>query len=671
MIGNAVRRTRVSSRLALIALAFAFPVATQLWLLVAAVRADIHFTEAEVRGNAVQRPLVEVIEGLTRHAAARTAGDEAAEKTAAAAIDAAFVSLGTAVAAHGATLALDAAGLGARNRGHVLPAAVAEEWAALRAARPGAPDHAHLIADVRTLIQHAGDLSNLILDPDLDSYYLMDITLLAVPQTMSRVSQSLDALRGALRDGQVDASERTGLQVHVAMFAESDRARVVASADTAILEDPNFQGTHPTLAPRLRPAVSAWQAATTSYAESLSTIAVGGATPATLAEADARGLAALAAAHALFDTGVGELDGLLAARLDRLGGEQTLDVVMTGLALGFALTLVWWISRSITSPLETLARHLAQNATEIDRASGLLGEGSTALSSEAHAASASLEQAASALEEITATKAASAENARRAAEAVNATRQAAERGVGDAESMQRAMVAIEAAGDGIARILDTIDDIAFQTNILALNAAVEAARAGDAGLGFAVVADEVRSLAQRSAHAARETSAKIQLSVQTSQEARAAATQVARGLSEILGSAQDADRLIAAIAHDAQEESLGLQQVNEAVAHLSAGTHANAGRAEETAEHARELGHHAEGLVQAVGELKPMVGADTATRHRHRHEERRRSETVGPAPRRIRGTRRNASGGDRADRRGGALRSEGADAPFDFDLDLH
>jgi methyl-accepting chemotaxis protein len=392
------------------------------------------------------------------------------------------------------------------------------------------------------------------------------------------------------------------------MFTESDRARIATSADTAILEDPNFQGAHPTLAPRLRPAVDAWQTSTQAYTTALTALATAAADPNTLAEVRALGLKSLAAAQALFDVGVGELDGLLAARLERLHREQALDIGLSAIALGLALGLVWWISRSITGPLATLTRDLTQNAGDIERASGLLGEGSAALSGEAHAASASLEQAASALEEITATKATSAENARRAAETVNTTRAAAERGVADAETMERAMSAIEAAGDGIARILDTIDEIAFQTNILALNAAVEAARAGDAGLGFAVVADEVRSLAQRSARAAQETSAKIRVSVETSHEARAAATQVARGLSAILENAREADRLIAAIAHDAHEESLGLQQVNEAVAHLSAGTHANAGRAEETAEHARELGRHADGLVEAVAALRPMVG---------------------------------------------------------------
>src|SRR6185436_4500232 len=104
----------------------------------------------------------------------------------------------------------------------------------------------------------------------------------------------------------------------------------------------------------------------------------------------------------------------------------------------------------------------------------------------------------------------------------------------DMDGMNQAMGAIKAASDNIAKIIKTIDEIAFQTNILALNAAVEAARAGEAGMGFAVVADEVRSLAQRSALAAKETAEKIEDSILKSRRGAEMSGKVAASLQQIV-----------------------------------------------------------------------------------------------------------------------------------------
>jgi methyl-accepting chemotaxis protein len=170
------------------------------------------------------------------------------------------------------------------------------------------------------------------------------------------------------------------------------------------------------------------------------------------------------------------------------------------------------------------------------------------------------------------------------------------------------MSAMQTSGAGISRILKTIDEIAFQTNILALNAAVEAARAGEAGLGFAVVAEEVRSLAQRSATASRETAALLEDSTRTSGQGSAISARVADSLKHIADKARQVDELVAGIANASREQSQGVSQVNTAVAQMQQLTQESATRAEEAATAATEMKQHADGLAAMILELDRLVG---------------------------------------------------------------
>src|SRR6185436_17915358 len=138
------------------------------------------------------------------------------------------------------------------------------------------------------------------------------------------------------------------------------------------------------------------------------------------------------------------------------------------------------------------------------------------------------------------------------------TRSAAESGNDDMTAMREAMDAIKTSSRDIAKIIKTIDEIAFQTNLLALNAAVEAARAGESGAGFAVVAEEVRNLAQRSAQAARETTAKIEDSIKKSERGVVLNGKVASGLREIATKARQVDDLVAEIATASTEQNQGI-----------------------------------------------------------------------------------------------------------------
>ena len=200
------------------------------------------------------------------------------------------------------------------------------------------------------------------------------------------------------------------------------------------------------------------------------------------------------------------------------------------------------------------------------------------------------------------------EGAVRAKGLAQQARRAADAGTSDVQAMNLAMDAIKASSDGIAKIIKTIDEIAFQTNILALNAAVEAARAGEAGAGFAVVAEEVRALAQRSATAAKETADKIDDSVAKSRHGADVCAKVAVGLQEIATKSRQVDELVSEIAQASNEQTQGISQVNVAVSQMDKVVQASAARAEEGASVAQELIAQSTTLQQSVEELSQLVG---------------------------------------------------------------
>jgi methyl-accepting chemotaxis protein len=225
----------------------------------------------------------------------------------------------------------------------------------------------------------------------------------------------------------------------------------------------------------------------------------------------------------------------------------------------------------------------------------------------------SLEETSSSLEEMSSMTKRNAENARQANDLAKQAREAADKGVGDMQTMAAAMAAIKVSSDDIAKIIKTIDEIAFQTNILALNAAVEAARAGEAGMGFAVVADEVRSLAQRCAQAAKETSGKIEGSIIKTGQGVDISTKVAQVLNEIVTKVRQVDELVTEVASASREQTEGITQINTAVGQMDKVTQSNAANAEESAAAAEELNAQAETMKQTVAELLQLVGGDSGS----------------------------------------------------------
>jgi len=237
-------------------------------------------------------------------------------------------------------------------------------------------------------------------------------------------------------------------------------------------------------------------------------------------------------------------------------------------------------------------------------ASEEIARGNMDLSSRTEAQASSIEETAAAMEELTTTVRNNAENATEANRLVSETAQSAEKGGAVVAEVVRTMGAITESSSKISEIIGVIDGIAFQTNILALNAAVEAARAGEQGRGFAVVAGEVRTLAQRSAAASKEIRQLILDSVAKVDAGSALADGAGQAMETIVASVRRAEVLMRDIAASSQEQSLGISQVNQAIAQMDDATQQNAALVEEAAAAAAALQDQARELDAIVGTFK-------------------------------------------------------------------
>jgi len=290
-----------------------------------------------------------------------------------------------------------------------------------------------------------------------------------------------------------------------------------------------------------------------------------------------------------------------------LTASSTVLIVGCIVCVVLALTLAIFISRSITRSITRIADTLVTGAEQTAAAASQVSSASQTLAAGASQQAASLEETSSSLEEMSSMTKRNADNAQKANELAREANQTAALGATDMQSMAAAMSDIKASSDDIAKIIKTIDEIAFQTNILALNAAVEAARAGEAGMGFAVVAEEVRTLAQRSAVASKETAAKIETAIVKTALGVRLTEKVSQTLQSIVVQAGKVDQLAAEVATASKEQLQGITQVNIAVSEIDKVTQSNAASAEESASAAEEMSAQTEALQGTVADLLALV----------------------------------------------------------------
>jgi methyl-accepting chemotaxis protein len=281
-------------------------------------------------------------------------------------------------------------------------------------------------------------------------------------------------------------------------------------------------------------------------------------------------------------------------------------------------TLTVLILRGPVTALRGMAASLTHGSRRMLAGAGQVTAASQALSQGATQQAASLEETSAALEEIASITKQNADNSRAAA-ALMAEVDAKVQGSNQALSdMVTSMASIQESSQRVAKIIKTIDEIAFQTNILALNAAVEAARAGEAGMGFAVVADEVRNLAQRSAQAARDTAALIEESIGKAQSGNVKVEQVATAIAGITDSVSRVKGLVDEVSGASRQQSQGIAQVSHAISQMEQVTQTTAATAGQSAVASEELTAQAAASLQVVDRLELLVGAPSVTVDRAR-----------------------------------------------------
>src|SRR5450830_567372 len=341
---------------------------------------------------------------------------------------------------------------------------------------------------------------------------------------------------------------------------------------------------------------------------------------------------------------------------------RTLMLSLTSIALVAGAFIAWFISRSITQPIDkavkiaqtvaagdlnsiievtstdetgqllqalkdmngsllTIVNQVRAGTETIATASSQIATGNMDLSSRTEQQASSLEETASSMEELTSTVQQNADNARQANSLAKTASEVASKGGDVVSEVVGTMNSISESAKKIVDIISVIDGIAFQTNILALNAAVEAARAREQGRGFAGVAAEVRNLAHRSATAAREIKTLIENSVEKVDSATKLVDQAGLAMKNIVTSIQKVNDVVAEISNASHEQSSGIDQINQAVIHMDETTQQNAALVEQAAAAASSLQDQASKLSQVVSvfKLNAIQGNSSKTTNAKQH----------------------------------------------------
>jgi len=491
--------------------------------------------------------------------------------------------------------------------------------------------HTELLDAAFVLLNDVSDSSNLTLDPEVTTFYLMDAAMFRQPQLVEMLGKLRGTGNAVLRAGVILPKQRDDI-VTALSFARALQADLEKAIARAGAQDP---------AVKTEVALDQAVASSAAFLQAAESKLLGETLGSDAGAYVAQANEAIKSHYATLDRIFTALDVRLQARVTDLNRVLAIRLGLSALGIVLAIYLlvsfykvtqggISEISRqlqqisegnltldprpwgrdevaklmtTLSETIQSLRRIVGQvraGAHEIHTASGEVAAASMDLSHRTEQTAAQLQRTSAAMSQIGATVRQTAETASGASSIVTRNAEVAERGGEVVKQVVSTMEGIKGSSGRIAEIIGTIDGIAFQTNILALNAAVEAARAGDAGRGFAVVASEVRALAQRSGAAAREIKTLIGGSVDQVEAGSQVVGQAGRTMMEVVTNAERIRELMGEISVAAQEQNGGLGEVGQSVEQLDAMTQQNAALVEQTAAAAASLQANAERLQREM-----------------------------------------------------------------------
>ncbi len=569
---------KISQKLLLSILSFSIPILMLLYFTVSGINNIIDFARLESTGNRLLEPLVQLLVLVPRHqrlveiaSAGASSGFINNLEPTTNLIEQNFENLEKETKALGESLKITPLGLKEAGMEQLLPENIANQWKTLRSSQTTSSQenlgrqYSDLIQRIRDLITRVGDTSNLILDPDLDSYYLMDVVLVALPQAQQRVGEILLFCQSLTSQTQLTNEERVKLEISASLLRQADLDRIVQGVATSFREDKNFYGVSPSLQKNMSSVLSLYQPAVTKFSDRLIQLARTNKGDIPKQDFFEFGEEVLRNGSELERVGSKELDTLLEKRIQYHQNKRFIYLVLSLTALIISSFFVFQVSREITVRLaqavaitkdvargnltsrvhvdyqdeigQLLAaiRYMIQDLNSLIRQTQ---ESGIQVSSSATELLATTKQQ----EVVIINQVESTGNVMKSVKEVSQLIEKLVQKMGEVASMSeetaefasngqselvhmeenmqnmekasnniyRRLQTIQEKGENITSVVTTIAKVADQINILSLNAAIEAEKAGEYGRGFAVVSRQIRRLADQTAVASLEIEQMVQ-----------------------------------------------------------------------------------------------------------------------------------------------------------------